>query len=217
MENNQSLRITQMLINRDSADYMLLNEAFGSNAHAIYQDHTYHMLVYLNGNMTQILHYNAFDDIDNAKTRYALSFERLLSDLGGLSYSQANLLCSFYGIVDAHQLSHALGRSASHHNSPFLDAICGVSNGFLVYKYQLVLLYRNITKCSLTDANDFVRDWNKKLPYTRYVAHEIMYNNMTLYEILVSKRLFEDFEFYISSNDEYENRLLNAFSHQKIA
>ena len=207
MENNQSLHITQMVITKDSADYLLLYEAFGNNADAIYQDYSYHMLVYLNGNMTQIVHYNAFDDIDDARTRYALSFERILADTGGISLMQANLLCSYYGLVDAQRLSEALHKQAPVTDSDILDAVCGISNGFLVYKYQLVLLYRNITKCSLKDAEDFVKDWNKKLPYTRKIASEVIFENNTLFDLMVSKRLFADFEFYIDPRDEFQIRL----------
>ena len=197
-----------MLITRDNADYLMLHESFGNNTDAIHKDCCYHMLVYLNRNSTEIVHYSAFDDFDDAKARYALSFENLIAETIGMNRGKANLICSYYGLVDTHRLLEALNQTCASKTDAFLDAICGYSNGFLVYKYQLVLLYRFITKCSLPDAENFVRDWNKKLPYTRKIANEIMFEDNTLHDLLVSKRLFTDFEFYINFREDFHIRLL---------
>jgi hypothetical protein len=197
-----------MLITRDNADYLMLHEAFGNNTDIIHQDCCYHMLVYLNRNKTEIVHYSAFDDINDAKARYALSFEKLLAETIGMNTGLANLICSYYGLVDTYRLLEALNQPHTPHNHAFLDAICGYSNGFLVYKYQLVLLYRYLTECSLPDAEKFVRDWNKKLPYTRKIASEIMFEDKTLIDLLISKRLFTDFEFYINFREDFHIRLL---------
>lgn len=207
MENNQSKRIMQMLITRDTADYLMLHDAFGNNTEAIHKNSCFHMLVYLNDNITQIVHYNAFNDIDDAKSLYSLSFEKLLIEVGVINRGVISLMCSHYGLVDTNQLMKALKLPSPTTNSAFLNAICGYSNGFLAYKYQLVLLYRNITKCSVKDAEDFVKDWNIKMPYTRKIASELLFENNTLYDLLVSKRLLADFEFYIEPKDEFHIRL----------
>jgi hypothetical protein len=207
MEINKSKRIMQMLITRDTADYLMLHDAFGKNTETIHQNCCYHMLVYLNNNITQIVHYHAFDDIDDAKSLYSLSFEKLLIEVGVINRGIISLMCSYYGLVDTYRLMKALKLPSPSNNSAFLNAISGYSNGFLVYKYQFVLLYRNITKCSLKEAEDFVRDWNKKMSYTRKIACEIIFENNTLYDLLVSKRLFADFEFYIDPKDEFLIRL----------
>lgn len=75
--------------------------------------------------------------------------------------------------------------------------ICAYTNGQIIYKQQAVSIYCLFTNAEEVDAEEWVKNWNKKEPNARAVVNNILIGSVSMAELIHKLSAYPNSHFFI--------------------
>ncbi|MFM7728477.1 MAG: hypothetical protein ACKO7B_17395, partial [Flavobacteriales bacterium] len=89
------------------------------------------------------------------------------------------------------------------------DDLLKCSQGYILYKWQAEVIYRTYTLCSAEEATQWVKDWNKKKPETRFTDY-FLPGQPSLLEVLSAGCYDRDSGFFTTALTPVKRAVHNA-------
>jgi hypothetical protein len=96
-----------------------------------------------------------------------------------------------------------------------IKAIGVTTNGFIMFKHQAAKLYALVTGASTEESQQWVKDWNKKIPAARNFTKDITVNGRTLEQIIELLCPYDGSKFFIAEPAREVNLILEYFNYGK--
>jgi hypothetical protein len=97
-----------------------------------------------------------------------------------------------------------------------IKAICANTNGQIVYKQQAVSIYCLFTNAQEVDAEEWVKNWNKKKPNARAIVSNIFIGSMSMAELINKLSAYHNSHFFIEKPLEDAKLIYEFLENQNV-